>query len=89
MYGVCCFIISIIVPIVTIRYIKKNCISENKEILERMTKFSSTFLLIGNFFNDDYEDDILVWVFYIFVYGFSSLSLLMTPIIILIFLKPV
>ena len=49
-YGVCCFVISIIVPVVTIRYIKKNCISENKETLKRMTKFS-IILLIGSFFN--------------------------------------
>ena len=49
-YGVCCFVIGIIVPIVTIRYIKKNSISENKDTLKRMTKFS-IFLLIGNFFN--------------------------------------
>ena len=104
-YGVCCFVISIIVPIVTIRYIKKNSISENKETLKRMTKFS-IFLLIGNSFNvmgilpllyfifalypqDDYEDGILVWVFYILVYVISSLSLLITPFNILIFFKQV
>ena len=49
-YRVCCFVISIIVPIVTIQYIKKNCMSENKDTLKRMTKFS-IFLLIGNVFN--------------------------------------
>ena len=49
-FGVCCFVIGIIVTIVTIRYIKKNSISENKDTLKRMTKFS-IFLLIGNFFN--------------------------------------
>ena len=104
-YGVCCFVISIIVPIVTTRYIKKNCISENKETLKGMTKFS-IFLLIGNFFNviglspllystfalylqGEYEGGILEWVLYIFVYGFSSLSLLITPFNILIFFKPV
>ena len=106
-YGVCCFLISIIVPIVTVRYIKKNCISENKETLKRMTKFS-LFLLIGNFFNmigispllliytlftyylpDENVGVILVVVLYLLTNVFFSLSLLITPMIILIFFKPV
>ena len=106
-YGVCCFVISIIVPIVTTRYIKKNCISENKETLKRMTKFS-IFQVIGNLFNiisispilliytiitgyvpDDTLGAILVAVLYLLTYIFFSLSLLISPIIILIFFKPV
>ena len=106
-YGVCCFVISIIVPIVTIRYIKKNCISENKDTLKRMTKFS-IFQVLGNLFNiigispllliytiftyylpHDELGVILVVVFYLVTNAFFSLSLLITPIIILIFFKPV
>ena len=106
-YGVCCFVISIIVPIVTTRYIKKNCISENKDTLKRMIKFS-IFQVIGNLFNiisispllliytiiNGYlPDDTLVFYLFTVLYSltsiFFSLSLLITPIIILIFFKPV
>ena len=49
-YGFFSFVLSIVFPIITARYIKKNCIGENKEMLKGMTKFSA-FLLLGNSFN--------------------------------------
>ena len=102
-YGVCCFVISIIVPIITVRYMKKNCISENKDTLTRMNKFS-VFLLVGNFFNMMgislpillaifipvvEENRTLVLGIYIVAFLSYSLSLLITPINFLIFFKPV
>ena len=102
-YGVCCFVISIIVPIITVQYIKKNCISENKDTLKRMNKFS-VFLLVGNFFNMMgislpiilaifipvvEENRTLMLGIYIVAFLSYSLSLLITPINFLIFFKPV
>ena len=49
-YGLCCFVLSILFPILTARYIRKNSISENKEAFKRMVKFS-VFLLTENFIN--------------------------------------
>ena len=49
-YGVCCFILSIVFPILTVRYIKENTISKDKQTLKSMTKFA-VFLLIGNSLN--------------------------------------
>ena len=46
-YGLCCFVLSILFPILTARYIRKNSISENKETFKKMVKFS-VFLLIEN-----------------------------------------
>ena len=98
-YGVCCFILSIIFPTLTVRYIKKNTISKDKQILKSMIKFSF-FLLLGNSFNivgtsfpllvsaftpvdEDYES------LFIFKVIFFILSLSTTPIILLIFFKAV
>ena len=98
-YGVCCFILSIIFPILTVRYIKKNTISKDKQTLKNMIKFS-VFLLLGNSFNvvgtsfplilaaftpvgEDYESLFILEVI-LFI-----LSLLTTPIILLIFFKAV
>ena len=47
-YGLCCFVLSILFPLLTARYIRKNSISENKETFKRMVKFS-VFLLTENF----------------------------------------
>ena len=47
-YGLCCFVLSILFPILTARYIRKNSISENKETFKKMVKFS-IFLLTENF----------------------------------------
>ena len=49
-YGLCCFVLSILFPILTARYIRKNSISKNKETFKRMVKFS-VFLLTENFIN--------------------------------------
>ena len=98
-YGVCCFIISIIFPILTMEYIKKNTISNDKQTLKSMIKFSA-FLLLGNSLNivgtsfplllaaftpvgEDYEILVILEVILII------LSLLTTPIILLIFFKAV
>ena len=98
-YGVCCFIISIVFPILTIGYIKKYTISKDKQTLKSMIKFS-VFLLLGNSFNvggtsfplllaaftpvgEDYEILVILEVILII------LSLLTPPIILLIFFKAV
>ena len=98
-YGVCCFILSIIFPTLTARYIKKYTISKDKQTLKNMMKFSA-FLLLGNSFNvvgtsfplllaaftqvgEDYESLFILEVI-LFI-----LSLLTTPIILLIFFKGV
>ena len=98
-YGVCCFILSIVFPILTVRYIKKYTISKDKQTLKNMMKFSA-FLLLGNSFNvvgtsfplllaaftqvgEDYESLFILEVI-LFI-----LSLLTTPIILLIFFKSV
>ena len=49
-YGVCCFILGIIFLILTVRYIKENTISKDKQTLRSMNKFA-VFLLIGNSLN--------------------------------------
>ena len=46
-YGLCYFVLSILFPILTARYIRKNSISENKETLKKLVKFS-VFLLTEN-----------------------------------------
>ena len=99
LYGVCCFILSIIFPILTMGYIKKNTISNDKQTLKNMMKFSA-FLLLGNSLNiagtsfplllaaftpvgEDYEIRVILEVILLI------LSLLTTPIILLIFFKGV
>ena len=98
-YGVCCFILSIIFPTLTARYIKKYTLSKDKQTLKNMMKFS-VFLLLGNSFNivgtsfplllaaftqagGDY-DSLFILEVILFI-----LSLLTTPIILLIFFKGV
>ena len=102
-YGVCCFILSIVFPVLTLRYMKKNCISENKQTLQNMIKFSM-FLFIGNVINligasiplllatfaPVGEEYYKLLVVFNFVEGITFLlSLIPTPIIILIFFKPI
>ena len=102
-YGLCCFVPSILFPILTARIIKKCCISENKETLKGMTKFSA-FLLLGNSFNMigitlpiflaiftplGEVNFTLVVAFVGLNIVFLGLSLLTTPIIVLIFFKRV
>ena len=104
-YGICCFILSIVFPILTVQYIKKNSISENKQTLKGMTKFA-VFLLVGNSVNligvsltillatfaplgEDYHTLLLISTFN-YIEGFCLfLSLIPTPIILLIFFKPI
>ena len=102
-YGVCCFVLSIVFPILTLRYIKKNCIAENKQTLQNMIKFS-IFLLIGNVinligvslplllatFSPVGEEYYMMLLAFNYVEGITfMLSLIPTPIIILIFFKPI
>ena len=104
-YGVCCFILSVVFPILTVQYIRKNSISENKQTLKGMTKFS-VFLLVGNSVNlvgvsltillatfaplgEDYQTLLLITAFN-YIEGICLLlSLIPTPIILLIFFKPI
>ena len=104
-YGVCCFILSVVFPILTVQYIRKNSISENKQTLKRMTKFA-VFLLVGNSINfigvsltmllatfaplgKEYQTLLLVTAFN-YIQGICLLlSLIPTPIILLIFFKPI
>ena len=101
-YGFFSYVLSIVFPILTARYIKKNCIGENKEMLKRMTKFSA-FLLLGISFNMigmalpimylgyftplGEENFTLIVAFVILESVILVLSLLTTPIIVLIFFK--
>ena len=102
-YGVCCFILSIVFPILTVRYIKETTISENKQTLKRMTRFA-VFLLIGNSFNiAGTSSPLILAIFTPVGEGKSTLvtaltfleqiliglSLLTTPIILLIVFKTV
>ena len=104
-YGICCFVLSIVFPILTVQYIKKNSISENKQTLKGMTKFA-VFLLVGNSVNligvsltillatfaplgEDYHTLLLITTFN-YIEGFCLLlSLIPTPIILLVFFKPI
>ena len=102
-YGVCCFILSIVFTILTVRYVKENTISENKQKLKRLTGFA-VLLLIGNSFNIagttlplilaistpvGEENNTLVIALNILEQIFIGLSLLTTPIIFLIVFKAV
>ena len=105
MYGICSFVLSIVFPILTVHYIKKNSISENKQTLKGMTKFA-VFLLVGNSanltgislsillatFSPLGEDDqtLLLVTAFNYTEGICLLlSLIPTPIILLIFFKPI
>ena len=102
-YGSFSFVPSIVFPILTARIVKKCCISENKETLKGMATFS-VFLLLGNSFNMigitlpvflaiftplGEVNFTLVVAFFGLGTVFLSLSLLVTPIIFLIFFKRV
>ena len=102
-YGLSSLIISIIFPILTIQYVKNNSISGNKPILKRMIKFS-IFLLIGNSINligtavasilaaftpFGEKNDTVILAFGIIEGIFLLLSLITTPILILIYFKNV
>ena len=101
-YGLCSFVPSIVFPILTLRFIKRNTISGNKQVLQGMVKFAS-FLLIGNSLNlvgistpllfgtfaPSGEDYYTLEKAFNYAEGiFLMLSLIPTPIILLIFFKP-
>jgi hypothetical protein len=103
--GLLPFIISIVFPVLTIVYIKKNVISTNKQALKSMTKFS-LFLLIANGIHISGSGiPFLLAIFLrktsgsnlqVFNIAWSNvetfiiiLSLIPTPIIILVFFKPI
>ena len=102
-YGCCSFIVGIVFPILTICYIKKNTISDNSQMLRGMVKFA-IFLLIGNSMNFmGISIPILFATFapsgeeyYILEKAFNyaegillMLSLIPTPVILLVFFKPI
>ena len=103
-YGVCCFILSIVFPILTVRYLKATTISEDKkQTVKRMTRFA-VFLLIGNSFNIagaslpsilaiftpvGEEKNTLVTALIFLEQILLGLSLLTTPIVLLIVFKSV
>ena len=104
-YGVCCFILSIVFPILTVQYMRKHTISENKQILKSMTKFA-VFLLVGNSANSigvsleillatfaplgEDSRTLLVLTAFNYIQGICLLlSLIPTPIILLVFFKPI
>ena len=102
-YGCCSFIVGIIFPILTICYIKKNTISDNFPMIRGMVKFA-IFLLVGNSINFmGISIPILFATFaphgneyYVlekavnYVEGILlMLSLIPTPIILLVFFKPI
>ena len=103
LYGICCFILSIIFPMLTVKYVKKNTIMESKNMLTGLMKFS-VFLLIGNSIN--FTGASLPMLFGTFSpigtefhelnaalnYAKAAcffLSLASSPVIILIFFKPI
>ena len=102
-YGVCCFFISIIFSILTVRYVKENTISENKQKLKHLTGFA-VLLLIGNSFNIvgtslpliiaistpvGRQNETIVIALIFLEEIFLGLSLLTTPIILLIVFKTI
>ena len=101
-YGLCSFVPSIVFPILTLRFIKRNTITGNKQVLQGMVKFA-VFLLIGNSLNlvgistpllfgtfaPSGEDYYTLEKAFNYAEGiFLMLSLIPTPIILLVFFKP-
>ena len=102
-YGLSSFTLGVIFPILSINHIRKHTISGDTQVLKRMIKFA-IFLLVGNSMNfigisipilfatfapsgDEYYT--LVSAFNYAEGIFIMLSLIPTPIILLIFFKPV
>ena len=101
-YGLCSLVPSIVFPILTLRFIKRNTITGNKQVLQGMVKFA-VFLLIGNSLNlvgistpllfitfapSGEEHYILEKALLFAQCILLVLSLIPTPIILLIFFKP-
>jgi hypothetical protein len=102
-YGLCSFAVSIIFPILTMRYIETNRISDNTKPLKRMLGFL-IFLLIGNsvsivsvplpllmgaFAPPGEDRQILLGALNYVAGACLQLSLIPLPIVILVFFKPV
>ena len=92
--GLTPLIVSIIVPIICLCYIRKNIVTEGTEYRKGLAKFSM-FLIVGgsiNFFGQVFPSLSFLYTAVPGVYlGYGSvvISLLPTPVIIVAFLKPV
>ena len=86
--------ISIIVPIVCLCYVKKNVVTDGLQYKKGMAKFA-LFLVLGGFINAIGQIiPVLIGIYttgpeVYLSYGFATVSLLPTPIIIIAYLKPV
>ena len=102
-YGLCSFTLGVIFPILAISHIRRNTISGDTKVLNRMIKFA-IFLLLGNSMNfigisipilfatfaPSGEEYYTLEKAFNYAEGiFLMLSLIPTPIILLIFFKPV
>ena len=102
-YGICSFVISITFPILTVHFIMTNTITENAQMLKSMMKFAvclfigatmnlmgiSIPLLFATFAPTGDEYYTLVKAFNYTEGTLLMLSLIPTPIIILIFFEPI
>ena len=92
--GVVPVIISIVVPIVVLCYIKRNQVTESRDYNKGIAKFT-LFLVSGNLINLFGEAVVSVLVLssdapaVYFTYSFALLSLLPSPVLVIAFLKPV
>ena len=101
-YGLCGFVPSIVFPILTLRFIKRNTITGNKQVLQGMVRFAvillignslnlvgiSAPLLFGTFAPSGEEHQTLEKALH-YAHGIIlMLSLIPTPIILLVFFKP-
>ena len=92
--GVVPVIISIVVPIVVLCYIKRNHVTESRDYNKGIAKFT-LFLVSGNLINLFGQAVVSVLVLssdapaVYFTYSFVLLSLLPSPVLVIAFLKPV
>ena len=92
--GVVPVIISIVVPIVVLCYIKRNQVTESRDYNKGIAKFT-LFLVSGNLINLFGQAVVSVLVLssdapaVYFAYSFGLLSLLPSPVLVIAFLKPV
>ena len=102
-YGLCSFTLGVIFPLLSISHIRRNTISGDTKVLKRMIKFA-ILLLLGNSMNFIGISTPILFAMFVphgdkyhtlekaFTYAegiFLMLSLIPTPIILLIFFKPV
>ena len=102
LFGISSFLLTIIMPIITLVYVKKHSIASNKPLYKAMA-FFGLFLLIGNasnflgqaipilltiFVPPDNSYEVLVAVNYILGI-FIILSLIPTPVFVILLFKPV